>query len=146
MDYKLKEFTGKNKNGYYITALGKKIFLYNPRNTYVKYDIIVNENTLHITDSFYLPLRYGKITIREYEELKKTYTEEEAEYIAKARLKRYFDRLSENGVYITENNVTIRYKDNKCIAEGRILVEEPAWEYQVINESEWRIEQTDEHN
>lgn len=146
MDYKAKEFTGEMKNGYYITIFGKKIFLYNRRNPYVRYDIIVNENTLHITDSFYLPLRYGMITVREYEELEKTYTEEEAESIAKTRLKRYFDRLSSNGVYITENNVTIRFKDNKCIVEGRILVEEPAWEYRVINESEWRIEQTDEYN
>ncbi len=142
----IKDYTNKVKKGYYITVAGKKIFLHNPSNPFAMYDIIVDENTLHATDSFYLPLRYGKVTIREYNERKQTYTEEEAVSIAKARLKRYLDRLSENGVLILENNVTISIENNICTAKGRIIVEEPAWEYRSIDESEWRIEQTDEHN
>lgn len=141
-----KTYTSNDKKGYYITILGGKLFLYNPRNSYDKYDIIVNENTLHITDSFYLPFRYGTITTREYSEKIETYQEEEATSIAKAKLKRYFDRLEENNVLIKENNVTITIDNNSCITQGRILVEEPAWEYKTIQENEWRIEQTDEHN
>ena len=45
-----------------------------------------------------------------------------------------------------ENNVKISIENNTCITKGRILVEETAWEYKIIDESEWRIEQTDEHN
>lgn len=110
------------------------------------YDIIVSENTLHITDSFYLPVRYGTVTVREYIEQKDKYSEDEAIEIAKNKLKRYFDKLNENGVSIVKNNVKIYIKNNNCIAEGRIFVEEPAWEYKIIDESEWRIERTDEHN
>ncbi|TAH72856.1 MAG: sporulation protein YqfD [Anaerolineaceae bacterium] len=139
-------FTDNKKTGYYITLFGKKIILYNPRYSYSMYDIIVNENTTHITDSFYLPFQYGSITIREYFKQKDKYTEEEAIDIAKSRLKRYFDKLTENGVYISRNNVTIEFKNNMCIAQGRIFVEEPAWEYKIVDESEWRINQTDEHN
>jgi similar to stage IV sporulation protein len=140
------EFTEKQKKGYFIAFTGKKLFLYNPRNSYNKYDIIVNENTVHITNSFYLPLRYGSITTREYYEEEKTYTQQEAATIAQARLQRYFDQLSEKDVLIKENNVKITIENNYCIAKGRILVEEPAWEYRTITENEWRIEQTDEHN
>jgi similar to stage IV sporulation protein len=146
MNYIKKDYTSEHKKGYYITIFGKKIFLYNPRNSYNKYDIIVNENTLHVTNTFYLPFRYGIITTREYTENKRTYTEEEATSIAQARLKRYFDRLTANNVLITENNVKITIENNTCIISGRIIVEEPAWEYRTVQEDEWRIEQTDEHN
>ncbi len=146
MFYMKKIFTDEVKKGYYIIIAGKKLFLHNPSNPFDKYDIIVNENKLHITDTFYLPFRYGSMTIREYTEEKQIYSEQEAVDMAKAKLKRYFDRLSDNGVLITENNVTIIIENNLCIAKGRIIVDEPAWEYKTIDESEWRIEQTDEHN
>lgn len=146
MTYLDKIFTGDRKKGYFIAFAGKKLFLYNPRNSYDKYDIIVNENTFHITDTFYLPFRYGTISTRKYNEEVKTYTQEEATAIAQAKLQRYFNRLTEKGVLITDNNITITIDNNTCIAKGRLLVEEPAWEYRTITENEWRIEQTDEHN
>jgi len=146
MKYMQKIYTGESRKGYYLNLAGKKIYLYNPRNSYTKYDIIVNENTLHITNSFYLPFRSGMVKVREYLEKNNTYTEDEAISIAKERIKRYFDRLIENGVLILENNVKITIENNVCIAKGRIIVEEPAWEYKTIQDSEWRIEQTDEHN
>ena len=146
MKYKDKVFSGHKKKGYYVAINNKKLFLYNPRNSYSKYDIIVSENTLHVTSSFYLPFRYGNITTREYQEVEKTYSEEEAFTIAEDKLKRYFDRLIENDVLITDNNVKITIDNNYCITQGRILVEEPAWEYRTIQENEWRIEQTDEYN
>lgn len=146
MTYNDRIFTGKKKKGFYFGLSGKKLFLYNPRNHYDKYDIIVNENALHITDSFYLPFLYGKITTREYTEVKKNYTQEEAINKANARLNRYFDQLNKNNVYIKDNNIKTTIKNNQCITQGRILVEEPAWEYKAIQDDEWRIEQKDEHN
>lgn len=146
MDYLQQDFTGKHKKGYYFILFGRKLFLYNPSNSYDKYDIIVNEKTLHISDTFYLPFRYGSINSREYTQEKKKYTDEEAIALAETNLNRYFNRLSEKGVIITDNNVKITIENNSCITQGRILVEEPAWEYRTIEDSEWRIEQTDEHN
>jgi similar to stage IV sporulation protein len=146
MNYTYKNYSGKSKKGYYITLFEKKLFLYNPSNSYDIYDIIVNEKTLHITDSFYLPFRFGEIQTREYLEEKRKYTEEEAQSLAKEHLKRYFDKLILDDVIITENNVKITIEKNNCISTGRIIVEEPAWEYKTILENEWRIEPADEHN
>lgn len=146
MTYPSKKFTGNEKKGYYAAFFGRKLFLHNPSISYDRYDIIVNEKTFHITESFYLPIRFGTILSREYEEQRLTYTREEAEAIATAKLKRYFKRLSENKVIITENNVKITIENGYCIAKGRVLVEEPAWEYRAISEDEWRIPQTDEHS
>lgn len=146
MNYTYKDYTGKQKKGYYISFFGKKLFLYNSGNSYHMYDIIVDEKALHVTDSFYLPIRYGIITTREYVEKKGKFSEEEAINRAKERLNRYFNRLMMNDVIINENNVKITIENNQCIAKGRILVEEPAWEYKTILENEWRIEAADEHN
>jgi len=146
MNYIEKVDTKESKKGYNITLFGKKIFLYNPRISYPKYDIIVSENALHLTNSFYLPFRFSTVLTKEYTERYKTYSESEANVIAKANLKRYFDRLIEKGVIITENNVKITIKNNYCSTMGRIIVEEAAWEYQTVQEDEWRIDQTDEHN
>jgi similar to stage IV sporulation protein len=146
MNYIHRDYTEKTRKGYYITLFGKKIFLYNPRIPYNKYDIIVNENTLHVTNTFYLPFKYGTIKSREYTESRKTYTEDEAIAIAKAKLNRYFDRLTQNNVLITQNNVKITIENNYCSTKGRLIVEEPAWEFRAVQEDEWRIEQTDEHS
>ena len=144
--YSYKDFTGKEKMGYYFGFFGKKLFLYTPRYSYDSYDIIVNEKTLHLTDSFYLPFSQGSIKIREYVESKGTYTPEQAISKAQERLQRYLKRLERQQVVITDNQVQISVQNNKCIAQGRILVEEPAWEYRTIQENEWRIEPADEHN
>lgn len=144
--YTKKKYTGRNKKGYYLNAFQKKLFLYNPRNSYPMYDIIVSEKKLHITNSFYLPFSFGRIDVREYDEEKLKYHEEEAIRIANARLDRYINELIEKDVLIIENNVKITFKNNHCISSGRIVVEEPAWKYRTILENEWRIEPTDEHS
>ena len=96
MDYIKKIYTGDQITRYYMTLGRKKIFLYKPSIRYDKYDIIDNENTFHITDSYYLPFRYGTVTIREYIE-QRSYSRKLP--IAK-KSKNYFDQLNENGVLI----------------------------------------------
>ena len=146
LSYQGKRFTGKKKKGYYVSVLSGKLFLYNPRYSYDNYDIIVYEKPFCITESFCLPLRFGTVSVREYTEETRKYTREEALARAETELGRYLKRLQENNVTIIENNVNITIENNYCIAEGRILVEEPAWEYKTIIEDEWRIPQTDEHS
>lgn len=144
LDYIEKTFTGKTKKSYYISYLNKKLFLYNPRYSYDNYDIIIDEKKVHITDTFYLPFSYGTFLAKEYKKETNKYTKEEAIAIGKARLDRYLEELIDNDVTIVENNVTISIKNNHCVAEGRIHVEEAAWEYREIEEDEWRMELIDE--
>jgi len=144
--YDKKNYTGNEKKGFYISYLENKLFLYNPRYYYDTYDIIVNENVLHITDTYYLPFRYGTTTVREYTIEKVSYSPEEAKEIANNKLNRYFKLLTDNGVNILEHNIVITIGNNKCKTEGRIIVLEPAWEYRKVQDSEWRIEQVDEYN
>lgn len=144
--YIIKEYSGAEKHCYYITIGEKKIFIYNPSNPFDLYDIINNNNNVRLTNSFYLPLEYGSIKIREYKEIPAIYTDDEAIALADARLNRYLNQLIEKGVLILEKNVTISIENGVCIAKGRIIVEESGWEYKLVDANEWRIEQTDEYN
>ncbi|MFU0828050.1 MAG: Sporulation protein YqfD [Lachnoclostridium sp.] len=143
-DYIEKQYTGKSKTGYSISFLLKKINLYKPRIPYAKYDIIVDESMLHLSDSFYLPVSFSVIKYPEYKEIKKKYTNEEIKALANERLKRFIDRLVENNVLIIENNVKIAIEKNSCIASGKIIVEESVKDYMAVDDSEWRIINTDE--
>ena len=82
MEYDKKNYTGNEKKGFYLSYLEKKLFLYNPRYYYDTYDIIVNENILHITDTYYLPFKFGTRTVRAYTLEKTLYLPEEAKEIA----------------------------------------------------------------
>lgn len=144
LNYVQKEYTGKSKTGYAASFLLKKINLYKPRIPYAKYDIIVDEFMLHLSDNFYLPASYSVVKYPEYNEIKKKYTNEEVTALANERLKRFLDRLVENDVLIVENNVKIAIEKNSCIATGKIVVEESVKDYKSIDDSEWRIIDTDE--
>lgn len=144
LKYKQKQYTGKMKSGYSVSLFLKKFNLYNPRIMYGKYDIIVNESTMHLTENFYLPLSFTKTLCKEITEISKTYTKEEALEIGKSRLLRYFDKLLEQDVLILENNVTLDIKNNNCTSKGKIIVEESIKDNKIIDDSEWRIEENDE--
>lgn len=144
--YIQKQYTGNSKTGYNVSFLLKKINLYKPRILYTKYDIIVNEFMLHLSDNFYLPVSYSVTNYPEYEEIKKKYTKEEVTALAKEHLKRFLDRLVENNVLIVENNVKIAIEKNSCTASGKIVVQESVKDFKSIDDSEWRITDTDESN
>ncbi len=145
LNYIQKQYTSKSKTGYNISFLLKKINLYKPRIPYTKYDIIVDEFMLHF-DDFYLPISYSVTNYPEYEEIKKKYTKEEVTALAKEKLKRFLEDLIKKDVLIVENNVKIAIKNNTCTAEGKIVVQESVKDYKSIDDSEWRITDTDESN
>lgn len=144
LKYTQKQYTGKIKSGYGLSFFLKKFNLYNPRIMYGKYDIIVNESTLHLSDNFYLPLSYLKMNYREYVEVSKIYTKEEALELGKNRLERYLGDLMKQGVVILENKVELSVKNNYCTAKGKIIVEESIKDYKTIDDSEWRSIESDE--
>jgi similar to stage IV sporulation protein len=146
LNYIDKQYTGKTKTGYNFSLFLKKFNVYKPRIPYGKYDIIVDEFTLHLSDNFYLPASYSIIKYPEYTETKKKYTELEAKTIANEKLQRFLDKLIENDVLILENNVKIAIDKKSCTASGKIIVLESVKEFKTIDDSEWRITNTDESN
>ncbi|ROR29326.1 hypothetical protein EDD66_103262 [Mobilisporobacter senegalensis] len=144
LDYIKKDYTLKTKKGYAISIFNRKIILYKPLKRYNKYDIIVNDNNIKLGENFYLPVIFHVTEYREYLEDNSIYSEEEAKKIVQDKLDLFISKLTDKGVVVIENNVKIAIKKDTCIASGKIIVEESAIKEQAIDDSEWRITETDE--
>lgn len=142
--YMDKIYTGNEKKSFAFSFFLKKINLYRPRIPYNKYDIIGNEFTLHLNDEFYLPVSLNANRYLEYKEEKKKYSEAEAKALAEKKLNRFIKKLEERNVVILENNVTMAVKGNNCMADGKLVVLESVKVFKAIDDSEWRIIDTDE--
>ncbi|HCL01133.1 MAG TPA: hypothetical protein DHW61_01750 [Lachnoclostridium phytofermentans] len=146
LKYTFPVYTNHKKNGYSITLFGKKIFSHMPRNSYTNYDIITEASTLKLVRNFYLPISFMKTTISEYNIEEAIFSETEATTLANKRLLRYLEKLTNQGVTILEQRVDVKVENGTCKSAGKIIVEEPAWDYNPINDSEWRVLETDEHS
>lgn len=144
LKYLDKEYTGKSKKDYVINFLLKELNLYRPRISYTKYDIITEEYVLQFSENFYLPFGYSTISYRQYQEIEKKYTKEEATELANTRLNQVLEKLKEKDVLILENNVKITIDNNSCTAKGNIIVQESIIDYKKVLESEWRMIEEDE--
>lgn len=144
MNYTYKTYTGERKRGFELNAFGSKIFSYSPSNSYEHYDIITEDNVLKLVRNFYLPIGYSKTDYVEFRPHNGTYSNEEAYKIANQRVLKFIEYLKKNGATIVENQVTVSFKNGRCIASGKIIVEEAAWKYEKINDNEWRSTETDE--
>ncbi len=146
MNYQYKQYSKNQSKGYRLDLWNQKIFYVSPSNSYEHYDIINDVNTLKLVNNFYLPIRLIKTTVYEYELLNATYTEGEALEKANRELLRYLETLKKNGASIIDNQVETKIENGVCSSSGKIIIEDSAWGYKEINDSEWRILKTDEHN
>ena len=147
LEIQKEKYTGRIHNMYGVSLLGKKFFIYRPFSTLKtdrKYDIIVNDISIKVNRSFYLPISFCKKEYLEYEWEQKTYTEEEANAILEKRFQVYIDKLYEQEVIIKQNNIKTKTANGKMTAKGSLIVEEPVTEYQAVKEEEWRMTKTDE--
>ncbi|HHT96619.1 MAG TPA: sporulation protein YqfD [Clostridiales bacterium] len=136
-----KNYTNKTKKRYNINVFNFSINLYNPRNKYDKYDIIINEKKIHITESFYLPFTINQIIINEYTEVENSYTKEEAIKLLNSNFQRYVNKLKEEKIVIIENNIRIVLENNCYIAKGELVLDEPSWRYKEVEAFEYEVEE-----
>ena len=146
MEYMQKVYTGREKTGVRLECISKKIFSYNPSNSYSDCDIITEMEQYCIGDSFFLPIKLFKTTIREYEEKPCRYSEEEAAILADERLVRYLEECKRQGAVILSAETETSFGENLCHTESVLKCLESAWQYRSINPDEWRLSEKDEHN
>ena len=81
-----------------------------------------NERPLRITESYILPVWFGKAYSEKTEKQQKKYTAEEAKALAVQELQYEEKNLMEKGVQISANNVKIEIDYDSCIARGTLTV------------------------
>lgn len=144
LEYIQKVYKKKSYKKYGISFFNKNIFLYNPLKKMKllgKYDIIVNEKQMRLSNTFYLPVKGVIKEYMEYQEQTNKFTKSEATALATEDLNRYVIKLNEKGVLIIENHVKILIDKNQCKASGTLLVEAMEKSHRKIHESEWRIKE-----
>lgn len=149
VQYKKKIFNKRKIDVYTISILDKQFYLYNPLKKFhssKKYDIITTERNFSLTHSFVLPFSVAKKEYREYVEEDASYSKEELTVKCQEYFSLYTEMLKEKGVVIKNSDVKVRMDKKTCVSAGNLLVEEPVHETQKINETEWRITETDEHS
>ena len=73
---------------------------------------------MYLTESFKLPVSFGKITLYPYRWEKTEYSQEEVKAKAWQELQNYEEKLMEKGVQISANNVKIEIDHKTCISKG----------------------------
>ena len=93
---------------------------------YAFYDTSEEKKQVQLLDHLYLPLYYGKRTVREYEIVPKMHTDEEMKALLQEQWRKIISTLNEKGVQITEKNVTIKKNDKKWVLYAHMQLEESA--------------------
>ena len=137
-----KKFTGRKKTGFFV-KIGALYFSAEPKIKENR-DRISETRQLRLTESFYLPLYWGKTQCREFRMVTEKYSKEEAEKLAFASLSVYEKKLMEKGVQISENNVKINVNGNECTGSGSLTVIEQATVKQTAVQQEKPEERTAE--
>lgn len=122
MSYYEKEYTGNKKTYYGIELLGKSYIPYTPKDSYQSKDQYEEWIPIRVGHTYSLPLSFTRYTRKEFKPVRKQYTKETANKRAKERLQKFIEGLSEKGVEIVKNNVTIVVDGESCKAEGTITV------------------------
>lgn len=79
-------------------------------------------NQVYLTGNFALPLYFGWIEEKPYENLEKFYTEEEMRALCGEHLEQYMENLKKKGVQIYKKNVKIAISDTMCVTKGELIV------------------------
>lgn len=137
MNYEERVYQGEQKTHLFFKVMNYYIDLGRSKYPYEFYDQYRQEQDVHLTENFILPISYGKVTILPYIIQKKKFTKAEAEKKANNNVFSFLKKLSKKGLEIQKKSVKINTTASTCKTTGRVYVIE-----QVEKESPVQIEAT----
>ncbi|MBU5481525.1 sporulation protein YqfD [Blautia sp. MSJ-19] len=142
LQYETEIPTGEEKKGVYIRV--GTLYLGFGDQKQKHWQNVVEEHPLFLTESFRLPVSVGKISKKQYQSVKKEYTEKEVRARAWGILQIYEEKLIQKGVQISANNVKIEVDHKTCISKGFLEIIEKIGEETPVEISEQPAERTTE--
>lgn len=124
MTFSEKHYTGKETSRHYLWFFGKRLYLPGRKGEYPASDQIDSYSQIHVWGNFYLPLGFGTVTVREYQDTQAVYSEEAAEAQAEARFLLYCGQLEAAGAQIEDASFQAECDTDVCRATGTILAVE----------------------
>ena len=126
-DYIKKEYTGREKAGYYF-RLGEKEIKFTMERPFLVYDSLIKEQSLRVLKKLDIPVFFGQITYREYQNMEYRYSKEQAKELLLQKINKFFATLEEKGVHIIEKNVRIETEVDQWVLNADLTVEEAVGE------------------
>jgi len=123
-DHIQKEYTGREEKNYYL-KLGETSYKLPREHSFQVYDSLIRESRPLVLEKLSLPIFWGSITYREYQNVECTYTVEEAKTLLNQNLMEFLTSLEEKGVQIIEKDVRIDTDGNSWVVTGDFVVREP---------------------
>lgn len=123
-DYISKEYTGRTNKEYFL-RFGERKLEIPKENPFMVYDSVIRESRLLLFEKLSIPLYFGCCTHREYMNVEREYSLEQARELLKQKINTFLISLEEKGVQIIEKNVKIDTNGGRWIVQGEFLVREP---------------------
>lgn len=119
--YIKKEYTGREKNRYFA-RIGDNEFKITEEYPFLVYDTVIKESQPQFFETLSIPIFGGSYQYREYYNVERIYTLQEAQEILVARIKEFILSLEKKGVQIIEKDVKIETTDDTYIISGDFAV------------------------
>lgn len=140
---KKRVYTGKKQSIFEIQMAQKKIYLWNPLNRFdkkKKYDIIADVRKISLSKSFVLPIRYGRIQYREYEDKSVAYSKDQIKKNLNKQYIKYKKEKTERGILFERENKWFQIEQDGIKLHVSYKMLKPVQSYRNVTESEWRQE------
>lgn len=122
-----KSYTGRKKRLPFLGLYEREIELGIGKIAYDTYDVEGEKKQIRLLERWYLPIYYGVRTVREYELIKCTCSEERMMEGLQKQWIKIIEGFDQKGVQIIEKNVTIKKNEKKWVLSAELLLEEPAF-------------------
>lgn len=122
-DYITKYYTGRERTTNYL-RIGNKILYISVGKPYFVCDCIVKETQPVFLKKLRIPLFFGNRKYREYQNVEKRYSMEEAKSVLSKINDVFMKSLSEKGVQIIEKDVKIDKSDDFWVLTNNVLIQE----------------------
>lgn len=119
-----KRYTGREETEHYL-KFGEKIWQIPSGRPFLVYDSVIRESRTVLFEKLSIPVYWGTVTHREYQNVEYEYTLEEAKLLLNQKLMDFIADLEEKGVQIIEKNVRIETDGSAWNVVGEFLVQEP---------------------
>ena len=143
MQYTDQVYTGRETRRTILGNGEKTLELSVKQAGYLYYDILEEKENITLLDGLSLPLFFGHVTYREYQNVEKIYSLEEARELLGIKYSEILSTLEEKGVQIIEKDVKIDEENNDWVLQGVLTVVQQVGREQA---GENRMPQTQQEN
>lgn len=121
--YEDKKYNKKEQRVLWYVQLGDfRISVGTRKHPFKKWETYTWESQMKMGENFYLPILYGKVSIKSYTTEEKKYSNQKLQEILTKNFTHFSEEMEEKGIQIYENSVKIHVYKKSAIAKGTLYL------------------------